>query len=206
MDRLRIMSIPDTPRELQTVSDSTLVLGIARYRQDALAEAYRRHGGAVFGLSKRLLRDDALAEEITQEIFLRLWQEPDRFDAARGTLRSFLLAQTHGRSVDLIRSETSRRKREEKSPHDTVTARYDIENEIIDLETSEEISDALGRLPEEQRSAIVLAYFGGYTYREVARILGDPEGTVKSRIRSGLQGMRGALVSAGVQGEGLFGP
>ena len=198
------MSIPVTPQDLRTVSDSTLVLAIARYHQDALAEAYRRHGGSVFGLSKRLLRDEALAEEITQEIFLRLWQEPDRFDPARGSLRSFLLAQTHGRSVDLIRSETSRRKREDKTPHDTVTARYDIENEIIDLETSEEISDALGRLPDEQRSPIVLAYFGGYTYREVARILGDPEGTVKSRIRTGLQAMRGALVSVGVHESEVF--
>src|SRR5258707_11929589 len=96
--------------DFAAVSDATLVVAISRYQQDALAEAYRRHAGAVYGLARRLLYDVALAEEIVQEVFLRLWNSPDKFDPGRGSLRSYLLAQCHGRSVDLLRSETSRRR------------------------------------------------------------------------------------------------
>src|SRR3954467_10134924 len=99
--------------ELRDASDAALVVAIGRWRQEALAEAYRRHGGAVFALARRLLADATLAEEVVQEVFLRLWTLPDRFDAERGSLRSFLLAQSHGRAVDLLRSESSRRRREE---------------------------------------------------------------------------------------------
>ena len=100
--------------DLRDASDARLVVGIGRFREDALAEAYRRHGGAVFALSRRLTGERALAEEVVQEVFLRLWNEPDRFDPERGSLRSYLLAHAHGRSVDLIRAETSRRNREER--------------------------------------------------------------------------------------------
>ena len=99
--------------QLRTASDAALVVAIGRYHDDALAEAYRRHAGAVYGLARRLLSDQALAEEIVQEVFLRLWNDPDRFDPDRGSLRSYLLAQCHGRSVDLIRSESSRRRRDD---------------------------------------------------------------------------------------------
>src|SRR4030081_2042451 len=96
---------------LQDVSDSALVVGIGRWRQDALAEAYRRHAGAVFALARRLLQETSAAEEVVQEVFLRLWNAPDKFDPDRGSLRSYLLAQTHGRAVDTLRSDISRRRR-----------------------------------------------------------------------------------------------
>jgi RNA polymerase sigma-70 factor (ECF subfamily) len=185
------------------VSDAALVLGIARYQQEALAEAYRRHAGAVFGLARRLLGEQALAEEIVQEVFLRLWNDPDRFDPSRGSLRSYLLAHAHGRAVDLLRSEGARRAREEKDARRTAEGGYDVEHEVWDLATAEQVRQSMGRLPEGERLAIELAYFGGYTYREVASRLGEPEGTVKSRIRSGLKRLRGELVSAGISlGEG----
>ena len=82
---------------LGETSDAGLVVAISRYNQDALAEAYRRHAGAVFGLARRLLAEAAMAEEIVQEVFLRLWNTPDKFDPGRGSLRSYLLAQCHGR-------------------------------------------------------------------------------------------------------------
>jgi RNA polymerase sigma-70 factor (ECF subfamily) len=186
---------------LRAASDATLVVAIARYHQDALAEAFRRHSGAVHGLARRLLRDDALAEEIVQEVFTRLWNDPERFDPGRGSLRAYLLAQTHGRSVDLVRAETARRAREEREERKVARSGYDLENEVWDLHVSEQVKEALSGIREEERSPIVLAYFGGYTYREVAAMLDQPEGTVKSRIRSGLARLRGELLDAGIGGE-----
>ncbi len=189
-----------TVDQLEQASDATLVVSIGRYHEDALAEVYRRHAGAVFALSRRLLSDRTLAEEIVQEVFLRLWNDPDRFDPQRGSLRSYLLAQCHGRSVDLIRSESSRRRREEKELTLAAEAGYDLEREVWDMAVGDRVKNALRDLPDGEREAILLAYFGGHTYREVADLLDTPEGTVKSRIRSGLKRMRGELAAVGIGG------
>jgi RNA polymerase sigma-70 factor (ECF subfamily) len=182
---------------LQEASDAQLIVHIGRYEQAALAEAYRRHGGSVSALAQRLIRRPDMAEEVVQEIFVRLWNAPERFDPDRGSLRAFLLSQTHGRSIDLIRSEEARKRREERDHQRTVDAGYDLEHEVMDLAVAGRVKEALKDLPEGERSAIVMAYFGGYTYREAAEILGEPEGTVKSRIRSGLKKLRGSLVDVG---------
>ncbi len=188
--------------DLQGASDANLVMAIARYHEDALAEVYRRHAGALFGLAKRVLWDAALAEEVVQEVFLRLWSSPERFDPDRGSLRSFLLAQTHGRAVDQLRSESSRRQREARDASTAATAGYDLEHEVFDLAVAEHVRDALVELPEGQRRAIELAYFGGHSYREVATMLGEPEGTVKSRIRAGLGKMHAQLAPVlGARGD-----
>lgn len=184
--------------DLSEASDSTLVLAIARYDQAALAEAYRRHAGAVFGLARRLLNDPAQAEEVVQEVFVRLWNTPERFDADRGSLRSFLLANCHGRSVDVLRSETSRRRREEKEARAAAESGYDIDREVWDMALAGHVNTALSVLTPGERAAIELAYFGGRTYREVAAELGEAEGTVKSRIRTGLKRLRAELVAVGV--------
>lgn len=182
----------------QDASDAALVVAIGRWQQDALAEVYRRHGGAVFHLARNVLSDASRAEEIVQEVFLRLWNSPERFDPDRGSLRSFLLVQAHARSVDVVRSDVARRDREDRMSREAATAGYDLEHEALDLVVGEHVKDALAALSDGERRAIELAYFGGHTYREVARVLGEPEGTVKSRIRSGLVRLRGALDAAGV--------
>jgi RNA polymerase sigma-70 factor, ECF subfamily len=185
---------------IDEISDAQLVTSIARYSEVALAEAYRRHGGAVFGLAKRVLQNAAEAEDVTQEVFLRLWNEPDRFDPARGSLRSFLLAQAHGRAVDAVRSSSSRRAREARDAMRTAEASYDMQHEVWDLAVADQVAHAMGELPEEERRAIELAYFDGRTYREVARLLDQPEGTVKSRIRNGMRRMRAVLADSGIRG------
>ncbi|MGH9038823.1 MAG: RNA polymerase sigma factor [Acidimicrobiia bacterium] len=185
-------------QDLSTMSDAALVVAIGRWNQAALAEAYRRHGGAVFGLARRVLGDGESARDIVQEVFLRLWNQPERFDPARGALRSYLLAQTHGRSVDLLRSETARRRREERDVRSAVEIVDDVERQVQDLGVGSQVRAALAGLPEPERRAITLAYLGGHTYREVARLLGEAEGTVKSRIRSGLRRMRAPLTHAGL--------
>jgi RNA polymerase sigma-70 factor (ECF subfamily) len=187
-------------QDLRLASDAQLVVGIGRFRNDALAEVYRRHAPALFGLARRILAGRDLAEEVVQEVFLRLWNQPDRFDPDRGSLRTYLLTQTHGRSVDVIRAEASRRAREERDARLTVEGSYDLEREVWDLTQAEQVRAALAQLTDGERRAIELAYFGGHTYREVAVLLREPEGTVKSRIRSGLSRLRGALVETGISG------
>jgi RNA polymerase sigma-70 factor, ECF subfamily len=187
--------------DLRDASDAGLVVAISRYQADALAEAYRRHAGAVFGLARRLLGEQTMGEEVVQEVFLRLWNSPEKFDSARGSLRSYLLAHAHGRAVDLLRSETSRRRREEQELRTAAERGYDLEHEVWDLAVADQVKEAVAELPPQEREAIALAYLGGHTYREVAALLDQPEGTVKSRIRAGLKRMRVHLAEAGLSGR-----
>lgn len=166
--------------------------------ENALSEVYQRHSGIVLGLAQKIIRDRTLAEDVTQEVFVRLWKHPDRFDPARGTLRSYLLAQTHSRSVDVIRSETSRRIREERDATLGAVTHISIEDEVVELRMSEHIRQALGELPSSERAAIEMAYFGGHSYRQVAALLGEAEGTVKSRIRSGMLRLGATLRASGI--------
>jgi len=179
-------------------SDANLVVAVARFDEGALAELYERHGGAVFALARRLVKSRELAEEVAQEVFMRLWNRPERFDADRGALRSFLMADTHGRSIDMLRSELSRRDRERKEHLMDVKEPANLENEVWTNVASLEVREAVAGLSDGERKAIELAYFGGYTYRQVAAALGEPEGTVKSRIRTGLQRLKGQLAASGV--------
>ena len=187
-----------TEAELRAASDADLGAGVAAGDESALGEVYRRHAGGCFGLARRVLADRTLAEEVVQEVFVRLWNRPERFDPERGSMRSFLFAQIHGRSVDLLRAETARRAREERDAFQSPTIDADLERAVADLTEGEAVRRALATLSDGERRAIELAYFGGHTYKEVAVLLGEPEGTVKSRIRSGLLRLRAALIDEGV--------
>ena len=187
---------------LRDKSDGALAVAIGRWREDALAEAFRRHAGAVYGLALRVLGDRTAAEEVVQEVFLRLWNAPDRYDPERGSMRAFLLAQSHGRAVDQLRADSSRRRREQRDAARSAEAGYDLEHEVMDLTVAEHLKEAVSALPVDERRAIELAYFGGHTYREVAALLDQPEGTVKSRIRSGLTRLRAGLADTGLGSGG----
>lgn len=195
-----------SPRRVPTLispdaTDGDLVGAIRERNPDALAEIFRRYGAAVYGVSRRVLADDALAEDITQDVFLRLWSESHRFDEQRGTLRSFLQRQAHSRSVERVRSEEARRRREDRSLALDVDPVENLESQVIAAIESDRIRQALLSLDADDRRAIVLAYYGGSSYREVATRLGLPEGTVKSRIRAGLRRLSSMLGEGGLEAE-----
>ncbi len=187
-------------QQIEEASDAQLITTLIGYGDAGLTELYRRHGDAVYGLARRVLRSASEAEDITQEIFLRLWRHPDRFDATRGSLRSFLLTQAHARAVDAIRTLNARRQREEGNAHLVGGVEYDIFREYWEMIRFDYVERALEEIPADERRAIELAYFDGHTYVEVAALLDQPEGTIKSRIRNGMRRMREALVDAGIQG------
>ena len=189
------------PGPYAQTDDVGLLIAVARYDGDALAEAYRRHAGAVFALASRMLWERATAEELVQEIFLRLWEQPERYERTRGSLRTFLLMDAHARCVDRIRSDSHRRNRDERVGRAEMAEAYDVDLEAWDLTLAEQVREALDTLQDGERAAIELAYFGGHTYREVAHILDLPEGTVKSRIRTGLTRLRAQLVDRGIDGS-----
>jgi RNA polymerase sigma-70 factor (ECF subfamily) len=165
-------------------TDAELAARIVHRDRSALEAAFRDFGGAVKSVAGRVLRDDALAEDVVQETFLALWNTPERFDPARGSLRTFLLTIAHRRAVDLIRSEVARSNREARPPDEQ---HYDVADEAWTRVLSGKVRQALDHIPGGEREAIALAYFDGLTYVEVAERLGQPEGTVKSRIRSGMR-------------------
>lgn len=180
---------PTTGRE----KDAALAARLVAQDQQALSEAYNLYGHRVYRVAYGLLRREELAQDVTQDVFVRLWKRPDRFDATRGSLASFLQLDAHGRSVDLIRSEESRVKREMADHHRSSNHQDGPEEEAMKLITSERVRDALHALKDDERAPIAMAFYLGYSYRKVATVLGVPEGTVKSRIRSGMAKLRDML-------------
>lgn len=143
-------------------------------------------------LANRVLRNETLAEDTVQEVFVGLWKNPERFDSSRGTLRTFLMTLAHRRAVDAIRSEQARTNREERVPAD---APGSIDDQVWSQVLSGTVREAVSNLQEGEREAIELAYFGGLSYVEVAKKLGLPEGTVKSRIRAAMRKLGSDLES-----------
>lgn len=167
-------------------TEQALVDRLGRGDETALGDLYDRYAAFVHGLALRVLRDRGAAEDVTQDVFVAMWENPHRFDASRGTLRSFLGTLTHRRSVDLVRREEARRRRELRTSMEP-QVHPDLADTALRGFASERVRAALAVLPPAQREALELAYFHGRTYRQVADDLGIPEGTAKSRLRLGLQ-------------------
>lgn len=178
---------------LQAPDESRLVARLIAGDDLALGQIYDRYSSLVFGLARRITGSGAAAEEITQEVFVFLWEHPDRFDPERGSLRAFLGAVTHRRAVDAVRRDTRRVSREDRVAHDPSIGTTSASGEVIDLaervsarDLADRVRAAVALLPTDQREAVELAYFGGCTFRDVAVRLGIPEGTAKSRLRLAL--------------------
>ncbi|HSJ33800.1 MAG TPA: sigma-70 family RNA polymerase sigma factor [Acidimicrobiia bacterium] len=172
--------------------DAGLAERVAAGDRGALEDAFQAYSGPVKSVAVRVLRDQSLAEDVVQDTFVTFWKRPDRYDPARGTLRTFLLTIAHRRAVDVVRSEEARARRESRPPD---PEHFDLEDEVWTRRLSEHVRAALEELSEGERQAISLAYYGGLSYVEVAERLGAPEGTVKSRIRSGMKKLAASLES-----------
>jgi RNA polymerase sigma-70 factor (ECF subfamily) len=179
------------PRDLAHLSDEALVLLVARSDEVALGELYDRFGRVAYGLALRILRDEALAEDAVQDAFLAVWRTAARFVPEKGKASTWILTLVHRRAVDLVRREERRRTEPlegvEESPDraadETVWLRFERER----------VQAALRQLPDQQREALELAYYGGFTQSELAERLGQPLGTIKSRMFTGLSRLRELL-------------
>jgi len=160
----------------------------------ALSECYDQYVSFVYGLALRVIGDVRAAEDVAQDVFLNLWEHPEAFDPDRGALRTWLGTLAHRRAVDYVRREEARRRRAVREAAQRTCTPY-VEEMAFALVAAERVRAALLTLPEEQREAIELAYFGGKTYREVGVVLSIPEGTAKSRLRLGLRRIADVLES-----------
>ena len=158
----------------------------------ALGEVYDQFSSFVYGIAYRVIGDARAAEDVAQDVFLKLWESPGGFEPTRGSMRTWLGTLAHRRAVDHVRREEAKRRTAIRDAARSPVA-PDVEEMAMALVTAERVRAALATLPDEQREAIQLAYFGGRTYREVAEQLGIPEGTAKSRLRLGLRRIAGAL-------------
>lgn len=166
----------------------------------ALREVIDTYGGAVYGIARRVISESNMAEEVAQDTFLALWRRPGAYDPARGTLKSFLLGVARNKAIDLVRKEETQRKTKEslKSEIESAPAPLPSGSDADQLGDSDLMKGALRQLSELQREALVLAYYGGRTYREVAQELDIPEGTAKTRLRDGLIRLKEVLGGSGI--------
>jgi RNA polymerase sigma factor (sigma-70 family) len=186
------------------LQDGELVALVAERDPGALEALYDRYGRVAWSLARRILTDGPLAEGVVQEVFLSLWRDAGRFDPGRGSVATYLLSLTHHRAVDVVRREENLRRR--LGPEEAASVGLGggdpgqrAEDDPGLEERHARVLAALAELPEEQREALLLAYFGGYTQREIASLAGVPLGTVKTRMAAGMRKLRDTLREAGHQ-------
>ncbi|MCU1672143.1 MAG: polymerase, sigma-24 subunit, subfamily [Frankiales bacterium] len=177
------------------LDDRGLVARVTEGDGGALEALYRRYGRPCYGLARRILADDQFAQDVVQEVFLTVWRDASRFDAARGGFSSWLLSMTHHKAVDAVRREENLRKR--RTTADGLELQEsdapEVGEEVWSLLRRSRVREALHTLPVAQREALTLAYFGGYTQREIAGLTDTPLGTVKTRMLAGMKKLRESL-------------
>ena len=193
------MTMPPAPRPEADASDGMLVRRVAEGDDAALEALYDRYGRPAFALARRITGETVFAEDVVQEVFLALWRDPEKYDPTRGGFPSWLLATTHHKAVDAVRrEETVRRRRaslaEEAASYTSAASDLPpVEDAAWSGLRGERVRQALGALPEAQREALVLAYYAGYTQREIAERTNTPLGTVKTRMLAGMRRLRDLL-------------
>ena len=189
--RLTIVPTPDPELEL---SIESLLREVADGSRTAFAEVYDRISSRVLGLVTRLLRDRAQSEEVTQEVFLEIWQQAAKFDAQRGSGMAWVLTMAHRRAIDRIRASQKSHERDLKIGIRDMERDFDSVSESVEIRIeNERVKRSMSRLTPLQREAVILAYYGGYSHSEMAHILGIPLGTVKTRLRDGMIRLRDEL-------------
>jgi RNA polymerase sigma-70 factor, ECF subfamily len=181
---------------MQKLADEDLMTLVERKDPGAFEILYDRHGGAAYSLAHRIVGDPGAAEDVTQEAFLSIWRSGARFDPARGSVRSWTLGVVRNRSIDALRRQAGKAPKLDFDDDAALAAQPagDLtDSEAIRRETARRVRGAMRELPEEQSEVIGLAYFGGFTHSEIAQMLSMPLGTVKGRMRLGLEKIRLSL-------------
>lgn len=191
------------------LDDTGLVERVAKADPDALAVLYQRHGAACYQMAQRITANQALAEDAVQEAFTGFWRDPAAYAPGQGTVRGWLLGLVHHKAVDLVRRETAQQRRQNAHAAaqalDPPASTADPAVEAWAGIRAEKVRAALAQLPEPQRHALALAYFGGYTQREIAQLTGVPLGTVKTRIFAAMRRLQQQLAPVGSpEGEGSW--
>jgi RNA polymerase sigma-70 factor (ECF subfamily) len=180
----------------ERLADEELMPLIGEKDPGAFEVFYDRHGGVAYSLAYRIVGERGAAEDVTQEAFISIWRSGARYDKARGSVRTWMLGIVRNRAIDALRSKAGRAPKldfDDDSILEHRPAAEQTESEALQRETAQEVRGALGELPGEQAKVIQLAYFGGFSHSEIAGMLGVPLGTVKGRMRLGLEKIRGEL-------------
>jgi RNA polymerase sigma factor (sigma-70 family) len=187
-------------RPEDSAADVELLRRVAAGDRDAVDDLYERFRRPAFALARRVLSDDSLAEDVLQDVFVTIWRNPGAFDGARGSVASWVLAMVHHKAVDAVRREESHRRRQTRAEEDVVLSAPTMVADVADQAwagvVAGRVRAALSALPEAQREALTLAYYGGYTQREVAALTGTPLGTVKTRMLAGMRRLKDNLGTA----------
>jgi RNA polymerase sigma-70 factor (ECF subfamily) len=195
-----------TLAELQQLADEDLMPLVAEKDPDAFEVFYDRHGGAAFSLAYRIVGDRQAAEDVTQEALISIWRSGARFDRAKGSVRAWTLGIVRNRAIDLLRRDAGRAPKLAFDPTEALERRPAEELtdvEALRRETAREVRGVLSGLPEDQSRVIQLAFFGGFSHSEIAKMLNEPLGTIKGRMRLGMDKIRATLAEA-VHESGAF--